>query len=72
MTGDVTTPKKLKYNGIVLFLIQLQSGPLLHFLDTSKLILDLGSVSETFLGPTYVDNQLWFGKHSPNYLFSIR
>ena len=69
MTGELTTPKKLKYNGIVLFLIQLQSGPLLHFLDTSKLILDLGSVSETFLEPTYVDNQLWFWKHSPIFIF---
>ena len=44
----------------------------LHFLDPSELFLVLESVSKTFLGPAYVDNQFWFGKHSPNYLSLIR
>ena len=35
------------------------------------LFFGLGSGSKTFLGPSYVDNQLWFYKYSPNFLFSI-
>ena len=27
------------------------------------------SGSKSFLGPTYVDNQLWFWRYSPNFLF---
>ena len=35
------------------------------------LFFGLGSDSKTFLGPTYVDNQLWFWKYSPNFLFFL-
>ena len=35
------------------------------------LLFQLGSGSKTFLGPTYVDNQLWFWKYNPNFLFKI-
>ena len=32
-------------------------------------IFGLGSGSKNFLGPTYLDNQLWFWKYSPNFWF---
>ena len=35
------------------------------------LLLGFGSGSKTFLGPTYVDNQLWFWKQNPIFLFFI-
>ena len=44
----------------------------LPFLDLWGLFLGLRSGSKTFLGPTYVDSQLWFLKYSPIFLFLIR
>ena len=35
-------------------------------------ILGLGSGSKTLLGPTNVDNQFWFWKYSPIFLFLIQ
>ena len=44
-------------------------GTILHFLGPSGLFFGLLSGSETFLGPTYVDNQLWFLMYSHIILF---
>ena len=38
-------------------------------LKSERAFFGLGAGSKTFLGPTYVDNQLWFWKYSPNFLF---
>ena len=62
------------------FLIWQHLEPLLHFFLAfwgylfvpSGLFLGSGSGSKTFLGPTYVDNQLWFWKYSSIFLFLIR
>ena len=48
----------LKYSPIFLFLIWPNLGTFWHFLDPSGLFLGLGSGSKTFLGPTYIDDQL--------------
>ena len=54
-----------------LFLSWPNLGPLFDFLGLSGLFLGLWSGSRTFLGPTYVDNQLWFRKYSPNFWFKF-
>ena len=56
----------------LLFLIRQQLGPFLHFLEPLELLLGLISGSKTFLGPSNVNNQLWFCKYSPIFLFLIR
>ena len=43
----------------------------LFFFGPLGLIVWLGSGSKTFLEPTYVENQLWFWKYSPIFLFII-
>ena len=43
----------------------------LHFLGLLGLFLGLGSGSNTFLGPTYIDNQLQFQKYSHIFLFCL-
>ena len=47
-------------------------GTILHFLGPSGQFLGLFPGSKTVLGPTYVDNQLWFWKYSYIILFFIR
>ena len=42
-----------------------------YFFGPLGLIVWLGSGSKTFLEPTYVENQLWFWKYSPIFLFII-
>ena len=54
----------------LLFLIRSHLGPFFNFWDPSELFLGLGS--KTFLGLAYVDNQFWFWKYSPIFLFCIR
>ena len=46
--------------------------PFLDFLDPSELFVGLGSGPKTFLGLTYVDNQLWFFKYSSTCLFLVQ
>ena len=68
-----------KYSHIFLFSIWPHLGPFLHFFGPFGaiffgplgLIVWLGSGSKTFLEPTYVENQLWFWKYSPIFLFII-
>ena len=67
------------YSHIFLFSIWPHLGPFLHFFGPFGaiffgplgLIVWLGSGSKTFLEPTYVENQLWFWKYSPIFLFII-
>ena len=46
-------------------------GAFFHFLGLSGLFFGLRSGSKTYLGPTYVDNQLRFWKYGPIFLFLI-
>ena len=84
MTGASTTPKKLIFketwiawlnvwncSPIFLFLIS-NSWGLFSVLVPSELFFVLGSGSKTFVGPTYVDHELWFRKYNPIFLFLIR
>ena len=41
----------------------------LELLGPLGLSLGLGSGSKAFLGPTYVENQLWLWNYSPIFLF---
>ena len=82
MTGASTTPKKLtlkktwlawlivwKYNHIFLFLIWPQLGVFFALSGPFwRCFWSWSQVQKLFLGPTYVNNQLWFWKYSPNFL----
>jgi len=73
--GASTNPKKLTLKMKVhpnLFVLNLATiGAFWQFWILSELFLELGSGSKTFLGPTYVNNQLWFLEVQPYLLFLI-
>ena len=73
MTGASTNPKKLtlKTTWIKWCIVWKYIPHLFVLIWPSELFLELRPCSKAFLGPNYVDNQLWFLKYNLIFLFVI-
>ena len=79
--GSVKTFLRLTNVDYQFFVLEVRPYPFVFNLTTFEAfctfgtlgaILGLDSGIKTFLGPTYVDYQLWFWRYSPIFLFLIQ